>query len=287
MRQSPAYVRQHRPVRLTRLYVDMSLAPGSLVELPKDTAAHIAKVLRARSGEAVLLFNGNGEEYCGVLETVRGNRASVAVGAAQAVNNESPLSITLLQCIPRGERMDLIVQKATELGVQHIVPVLSQRSVVRLDGAQARAKQAHWRAVAISACEQCGRARLPTVAEPQALLRYLGLPAPPGARRFVLEPAPSQPQPHGGAPAPPGLPAPVGQSAPPVGLRRAEIAVGPEGGFAAEELEAFQLAGFSRAALGPRVLRTETAAIAGVVWLQTIGGDLPANCHAPSRVADA
>jgi 16S rRNA (uracil1498-N3)-methyltransferase len=280
MRQSPAYVRQHHPVRLTRLYVDIPLAPGSLVELPKDTAAHVAKVLRARSGEAVLLFNGNGEEYCGVLETVHGNRASVAVGAAQAVNNESPLSITLLQCIPRGERMDLIVQKATELGVQHIVPVLSQRSVVRLDGAQARAKQAHWRAVAISACEQCGRARLPTVAEPQALLRYLGLPAPPGARRFVLEPALSQAQPDGGAPVPPGLPAPVG-------LRRAEIAVGPEGGFAAEELEAFQLAGFSRAALGPRVLRTETAAIAGVVWLQTIGGDLSANCHAPSRVADA
>jgi 16S rRNA (uracil1498-N3)-methyltransferase len=261
-------------VRLTRLYVDMSLAPGSIVELPKDTAAHIAKVLRARSGESVLLFNGNGEEYCGVLETVHGSRASVAVGAAQPVNNESPLDITLLQCVPRGERMDLIVQKATELGVQRIVPVLSQRSVVRLDGAQARAKQAHWRAVAISACEQCGRARLPTVAAPLALLSYLGLPAPSGVRRFVLEPALSEAKERGGASMPPGL-------------RHAEIAVGPEGGFAAEELEAFQLAGFSRAALGPRVLRTETAAIAGVVWLQTVSGDLSVNSDAPSRVADA
>jgi 16S rRNA (uracil1498-N3)-methyltransferase len=261
-------------VRLTRLYVDMPLTPGSIVELPKDTAAHIAKVLRARGGEAVLLFNGNGAEYRGVLETVHGNRASVAVGAAQAVNNESPLNITLLQCIPRGERMDLIVQKATELGVQRIVPVLSQRSVVRLDGAQALAKQAHWQAVAISACEQCGRARLPTVAAPQTLLGYLGLPAPPEVRRFVLEPALLHTQQHGGASMPPGL-------------RQAEIAVGPEGGFAAEELDAFQLAGFSRAPLGPRVLRTETAAIAGVVWLQTLGGDLSANSDAPSRVADA
>jgi 16S rRNA (uracil1498-N3)-methyltransferase len=248
-------------VRLTRLYVDMSLQPSRIVELPKDTAAHIAKVLRARSGESVLLFNGNGEEYLGVLETVRGNRASVAVGAARSVNTESPLGLTLLQSVPRGERMDLIVQKATELGVQRIVPVLSQRSVVRLHAEQALAKQAHWQAVAISACEQCGRARLPTVAAPQPLLSYLGLPAPPGVRRFVLEPALSAAEERGAAALPPGL-------------RQAEIAVGPEGGFAAEELEAFQLAGFSRTALGPRVLRTETAAIAGLVWLQTQCGDL-------------
>jgi 16S rRNA (uracil1498-N3)-methyltransferase len=268
MRQSPSYVRPPHLssdplLRLTRLFVDVPLQAGQLLELPKETAAHVAKVLRARGGDPVILFNGNGEDFSGVIERVQNGRASVTLGAPRAVHNESPLDITLVQCVPRGDKMDFIVQKATELGVRRIVPVLSQRSVVRLDGAQADAKLAHWRAVAISACEQCGRARLPTVDAPQPLLNYLGVPAPAGLKRWLLEP--SGPR----AAAPGAVVSP--------GLRQAEVAVGPEGGIAADELEAFQLAGYSSTLLGPRVLRAETAAIAAIVWLQTLYGDLSAN----------
>lgn len=261
-------------MRLTRLFVDIPLQSGQLVELPKEAAAHVVKVLRARGGDPVIVFNGNGEDFSGVIDRVQGNRASVSVGAARTIDNESPLEITLVQCVPRGDKMDLIVQKATELGVQRIVPVLSQRSVVRLDSAQAHAKQVHWKAVAVSACEQCGRARLPNVDAPQPLLNYLGLPAPLDLKRWLLEPFGTQSV----TPAAPGIMQ---------GLRRVEIAVGPEGGFAPDELEAFQLAGYSAILLGSRVLRTETAAIAGVVWLQTLYGDLSANSDLASRVADA
>ena len=123
-------------MRLTRVYVEGELTPGSVVELPPDTAAHLAKVLRARSGDELILFNGDGREFTGAIEAVRGARVSAAVGDSRSVDRESPFAITLVQCVPRGDRMDFIVQKATELGVARIVPVLSQRSVVRLDQAQ-------------------------------------------------------------------------------------------------------------------------------------------------------
>ncbi|HEY2685492.1 MAG TPA: 16S rRNA (uracil(1498)-N(3))-methyltransferase [Steroidobacteraceae bacterium] len=246
-------------MRLTRLYVAEPLREGALVELPKDTAAHVAKVLRAHAGDPVSLFNGDGQELAGVIETVRGNRVSVQVGARLEVDAESPLATTLIQCVPRGDRMDFIVQKATELGVHRIVPVLSKRSVVRLDGAQAAAKQAHWQAVAVSACEQSGRTRLPVVETPVALLNHLGSLAP-GGLRLVLDPYAQ------GEAA--GLEAAAGA---------VDLAVGPEGGFEAAELEAFALAGFRALKLGPRILRTETAAIAGLTYLQAIWGDLSAS----------
>jgi 16S rRNA (uracil1498-N3)-methyltransferase len=252
-------------MRLTRVFVDTALESGSIVELPKETAAHIAKVLRARSGDEVVLFNGDGREFSGVIESVRGNRVATVIGAPREVDLESHLAITLVQCVPRGDKMDFVVQKATELGVSRIVPVTSRRSVVRLDERQAHSKQTHWQAVAISACEQCGRARLPSIDTPAPLLNHLGQLAPAEDRRWVLEPqttaaALDQPA-HGSAM----------QRQPP---SAAQIAVGPEGGFAEDELEAFRLAGFTRLGLGPRVLRTETAAIAAIVWLQTLFGDM-------------
>src|SRR5580658_3771721 len=185
MRQLPAYACHIHPradyVRLTRVFVEGELQSGSVVELPRETGAHLAKVLRARSGDGVVLFNGDGREFTGAIEKVQGTRVSASIGAARSADRESPFSLTLVQCIPRGDRMDFIVQKATELGVVHIVPVLSQRSVVRLDERQSASKQAHWRAVAVSACEQCGRNRLPTVDAAQPLLNYLGALAPPDA----------------------------------------------------------------------------------------------------------
>jgi 16S rRNA (uracil1498-N3)-methyltransferase len=278
MRQSAAHERhlqvRANNMRLTRVFVDAALTPGSVVELPRDTGSHVAKVLRARSGDEVVLFNGDGREFSGSIEAVRGTRVSASVGAARAVDRESPFEMTLVQCVPRGDRMDFIVQKATELGVARIVPVLSQRSVVRLDESQSASKQAHWRAVVVSACEQCGRNRLPILASPQPLLNYLGnLTAAEslngGSLRLVLEPTSAPPAGHG------------------LAVTAAQIAIGPEGGFAAEELEAFELCGFAKVGLGPRVLRTETAAIAAVVMLQSRFGDMSAVSDAASRTNDA
>src|SRR6202040_407840 len=175
-------------MRLTRVHVGAVLTPGTIVELPRETASHLAKVLRARSGDPLILFSGDGREYAGSVESVRGSRVTASVGNGADVDRESPFAITLVQCVPRGDRMDFIVQKATELGVARIVPVLSQRSVVRLDKAHAEAKSAHWRAVAVSACEQCGRNRLPAVEAAQPLLSYLGEPARGSGTRLVFEP---------------------------------------------------------------------------------------------------
>jgi 16S rRNA (uracil1498-N3)-methyltransferase len=255
MRQFPAYERWFRDVRLNRVYVDGALHPGSLIELPPGASGHIAKVLRARSGDELVLFGGDGREFSAVIEGVRGSRVSAAVGAVRAVDRESPLAVTLVQGIARADRMDVIVQKATELGAARIVPVLCRRGVVRLDAQQAQSKAAHWHAIAVSACEQCGRNRLPIIDAPGRLIDFLAEPAS-GVPRLLLEPdatssGPARPLEN-----------------------RVEIAVGPEGGFEPEEVEAFALANFEPVKLGPRVLRTETAAITALAWLQTRYGDL-------------
>ncbi|MDP9084816.1 MAG: 16S rRNA (uracil(1498)-N(3))-methyltransferase [Pseudomonadota bacterium] len=269
MRQFHAYERPEpfraSAVRLTRLYIDAELAPGSVVELPPETASHVARVLRARVGDQLILFNGDGREFTAAIEAIRGSRVSASIDSALAVDRESPFAVTLVQCVPRGDRMDFVVQKATELGVARIVPVLSQRGVVRLDARQAESKSIHWRAVAASACEQCGRNRLPVIQTVQPLLNYLGELTSNHARRWVLEPESAASAGRSLQPADHGRADPMGA---------AEIAVGPEGGFAAEELEAFRIAGFAQVGLGPRVLRTETAAIAALVWMQVHFGDL-------------
>ena len=243
-------------MRLNRIYVDAPLATAALIELPAEPGRHLAKVLRARSGDEIVLFAGDGREFAATVESVRGSRVLAAVGEARAVDRESPLAVTLLQCLARADRMDVIVQKATELGVSRIVPVLSKRSVVRLTAAQAASKAEHWRGVAIAACEQCGRNRIPAVDAPRSLLHHLAQ-APARGTQLVLEPEAATAAGLHGAVA-----------------REVAMAVGPEGGFDPEEIDAFRLAGFEFVALGPRVLRTETAAIAGLAWLQSRYGDL-------------
>lgn len=267
MRQFFTYERPGRAVRLTRVYLDTALRPGDLIELPPAAAMHLAKVLRARGGEPIVLFTGDGSEFTATVRAVHGSKVTAAVGSGRAVDRESPLTVTLLQCVPRGDRMDLIVQKATELGVARIVPVLSRRSVVRFDTDQAKSKTLHWRAVAAGACEQCGRNRLPIIDAPRPLLGYLGGSTPPDGMprimRLLLDPE------FAAAGAAPSLGAQSIEAA-------VEVAVGPEGGFAVEELEAFGVCGFRALKLGPRILRTETAAIAAITWLQSRFGDLNA-----------
>lgn len=265
-------------MRLTRVFVDGALISGEVMELPHDTGSHLARVLRARSGDELILFNGDGREFAGTIETVRGSKVSAAIGAARSIDRQSPFSLTLVQCVPRGDRMDFIVQKATELGVERIVPVLSQRSVVRLDAAQAVSKQLHWQAVAVSACEQCGRNRLPAVEAPQPLLHYLGAlsAGSPEELRLVLDPE------HAVQTL---LEAPGDRAA--ASPTSAIVAIGPEGGFAPGELDAFDISAFRRAGLGPRVLRTETAAIAAIAVLQARHGDMSVVSDGASRTDDA
>lgn len=242
-------------MRLTRLFVQMALAPDSTVELPADTAAHMVRVLRARSGDALILFNGDGCEYVGSIDAIRGTRVSVTLTQGGAVDRESPLQVVLVQAIPRGDRMDFVIQKATELGVARIVPVLSARSVVRLNESQYESKLDHWRGVATSACEQCGRNRIPNIDTPLELLNHLGEPS--GiAQRWMLDPE-SQSTARTREP-----------------FTEVEVTIGPEGGFSPEELDAMRIAGLQGIRLGPRVLRTETAALAALTFLQTRFGDM-------------
>ncbi|MDE2294863.1 MAG: 16S rRNA (uracil(1498)-N(3))-methyltransferase [Gammaproteobacteria bacterium] len=247
-------------MRLTRLYVAAPLASGGRLELPADAATHVARVLRAREGDPVVLFNGDGHEFESRIESVHGLRVAVAIGAARAVTRESPVALTLLQCLPRGDRMDWIVQKATELGIARIVPLVSRRSVVKISAAQTESKTAHWRAIAVAACEQSGRNRVPTIDTPRGLDEHLGGIGSAGTR-LVFDPDVA-PDPEEAAPT---------AAAAPVAL---DFAIGPEGGFEPQELDGLRIAGFRGVRLGPRILRTETAAIAALVWLQTRFGDL-------------
>jgi 16S rRNA (uracil1498-N3)-methyltransferase len=242
-------------VRLTRVYVDAPLAAGKRVILEGNTASHVTRVLRLRVGEALTLFNGAGGEYAASIDAARGGRLTVAVGEPRAVERESPLTLTLAQGVSRGERMDLVVQKATELGVSGIVPLFTERSVVRLGAQQAERKLNHWRAIAIAACEQSGRNRLPSVAPPVSLADLLRS----GVQnmRLLLSP--------GATSRIDALPRPA---------TSVTVLIGPEGGLTNAEQEAAVAAGFLPVRLGPRVLRTETAAIAALALLQREFGDL-------------
>ena len=243
-------------MRLTRVYVEAPLESNAQVTLSGGAAAHLTRVLRLGPGAAVTLFNGQGGEYLASIERVHGARVTVAIGAHQPIERESPFPLTLAQGGARGERMDLVVQKATELGVARLVPVLTERSIVRLDEEQSDRKSSHWRAIAIAACEQCGRNRLPEVALPARLGELLREPAGESVR-LLLSPSATRrledvPRPAGGA----------------------TVLIGPEGGLSAEEQALAEGAGYTAVNLGPRVLRTETAAIAALTLLQRQFGDL-------------
>lgn len=242
-------------MRLTRSYVALPLTPGAEIALPEDVAGHLVRVLRLQPGDACVLFNGDGHDYDARLVAAGKREARAEIVAARPVANESPLRITLLQGIARGEKMDWILQKATELGVARIVPVDSERSEVKLDAARAGKRLAHWREVVVSACEQSGRAVVPEVLSPQPLAAATALREGHG---FLLDPQADA--------ALGGL-----RGAP---LRGCSLAIGPEGGWSPRDRDVLIAAGFSGLRLGPRVLRTETAGLAAIAALQALAGDL-------------
>ena len=250
-------------MREIRIYVDEALHSGVSLRLPKAAAEHIVRVLRLRVGAALTLFNGRGGEFAATLSALESRVAVVEVGLQRAIERESPLGITLLQGLSRGEKMDWVVQKATELGVRRIVPVASERSVVQLEEKRAERRVEHWRDIAIAACEQCGRNRLPEVMAPLALVEACAVAlaaAPEQSTRVLLLPESELS---------------LSQVAAERGHGGHELAllVGPEGGFTAAEVAIANRAGFVGARLGPRVLRTETAAVAALAALQVFRGD--------------
>jgi 16S rRNA (uracil1498-N3)-methyltransferase len=242
-------------MRRIRLFVDQPLQAGLGITLSEAAANHAVRVLRLREGDAVTLFNGDGHDYSGEISLGK-REARVHIGRVDAVANESPLAITLVQAIARGEKMDLILQKATELGVVRILPVSSDRTEVKLDEDRADKRILHWQRVLESACEQCGRAQVPLIESPSTLERAARLLAEDPDSKLVLHPEGGQPLSQitvGGA---------------------ATIAIGPEGGFSDRDLAVLDQVGFQRITLGPRVLRTETAGLAAIAALQTRFGDL-------------
>jgi 16S rRNA (uracil1498-N3)-methyltransferase len=244
-------------MRMTRVHVAAPLAAGSDVALPEKAATHLSRVLRMAVGDACVLFNGDGHDYPAQITVIGKREVRVQVGIPSSVDSESPLHLVLLQGIARGEKMDLILQKATELGVSEVHPLTSQRSEVKLDDARAEKRLAHWQSVVASACEQSGRAVLPHVSAPaslEAVLRTL----PAGGLRLILDP-------HGEL----SLPTlELGSSTPVL------LAVGPEGGWSPRDRDHLHAAGFLGLRLGPRILRTETAGLAAIAALQARFGDL-------------
>ena len=250
-------------MRLTRCYVPARLAPQAELLLPSGVAAHVAKVLRLRAGASLTLFDGQGGEYPATIVALERGAVRVRIGAHSAIERESPLDIRLLQCLIRAERMDLIVQKATELGVTTIVPVQSHHGIVRLEPEAASRRQQHWHSIAIGACEQCGRNRLPELLalrgfEPACREAAAGT-------RLLLDPA--GPQALADA-----LRSLIGVAP----LPQLTLLIGPEGGLSDDELALAQQCGFASCRLGPRVLRAETAPIAALAAVQALLGDFGA-----------
>jgi len=240
-------------VRTHRVYTHHALEPGSEIVVDGKAAHYLGRVLRLSLGEVIVLFNGDGHDY--VAELLRFGKGEVALAVTSRLPGarESAMKITIAQAISRGERMDQTLQKCTELGAARFQPLLSERVEVKLQGGKLVNRVEHWQGVVISACEQCGRAVIPEVSAPMALYEWLA--ANGEGQRLLLAPGAARPL------ARVSFPGPVA------------IAVGPEGGFSETEQEQMAVNGVEAVSLGPRVLRTETAAPAAVAVIQALAGD--------------
>ena len=241
-------------MNLPRFYCREALSPGAHIELPEPVARHAVRVLRLPPGAPMILFDGRGGQYPAHIERIERDRVMAVLASWEEIERESPLSITLVQALQAGEKMDFTIQKAVELGVRHIVPVESRRSVLRLAGERAAKRVAHWQGVVASACEQCGRNQVPLVAPLEKLENWLARPAT-GALRLMLAPDAEQ----------------TLVDLPPA--KEVQLLIGAEGGLDPQEMIAARQAGFVGVRMGPRILRTETAGLAALSILQALWGD--------------
>ena len=225
--------------------------------LEDDRARYLGRVLRLRIGDTITVFDGSGPEWPARIEGMTKSSATLVLGESREARSESPLKTHLVQGISRGERMDFVVQKATELGVKRITPVLTEYGVVKLSGERAAKRREHWHGVAASACEQSGRTRPPLIDPPVSLKQWFGEKPANADIDLILRP---------------GAEAPLSGVAAP--KTKACILIGPEGGFSESEYEDAAIAGFDAVSLGPRILRTETAAAAALAVMQANWGDL-------------
>jgi len=240
----------------TRLFSSNPLLENSSILLDAAQSRYLSRSLRARPGDEIIMFDGAGGELPATVTTIDKSGVLVTTGVRQSNGIESPLAIHLVQGISRGDRMDTVVQKATELGVTQITPVISNYSVVRLDEQRAQKRQAHWQKIAQSACEQCGRNSVPTVAQPIPLLHWFGDTPADETTRLMLRPG-----------------AATSLSAVNLAAASVTLMIGPEGGFSETEYANGNACGFEHVALGPRILRTETAAVAAISVAQSVWGD--------------
>lgn len=260
---SSAAILAYSPVDLSdvtmavnRLFSPVRLSAGAAVCLDDERAHYAGRVLRLKPGSELTLFDGTGGEYASTVVAVSGGTIRLETGAYLPRDTESPLQIHLVQGVSRGDRMDFVVQKATELGAVRVSPVLTERSVVRLDAARASRRRDHWIGVARSACEQCGRNVVPEIDPPVAFASWFEANADGGCRLMPMA----------------GADGSIASVARPG--RRVTLLVGPEGGLSTAEARQAAMHGFEAVSLGPRVLRTETAALTAVAVIQSHFGDL-------------
>ena len=240
-------------MRIPRLYTPQPLATGRTIELRDAPAHYLSRVLRLSPGRPVIVFNGEGGEFSGSLVSMDKKSVEVQLDEYSSFDRLPELTIELAIGLSRGERWDYVLQKATELGVSRIVPLLTERTEVKLKGERLQKKIDHWQQICISACEQCQRNRLPEITEVTALEAYL--PRAVGERKFVLHHRDSQKLAAGSAP---------------VSL---SLLIGPEGGLSETEIEIARREDFAPLTLGPRVLRTETAPTVALSLVQYLWGD--------------
>lgn len=242
---------------MPRIHIDTELQVSQELRLTGDRARYLGRVLRLRPGDRLAVFNGDDGEFIATVTSCTKNAAVVRLDESTGTGAESPLRVHLVQGISRGERMDFVVQKATELGVKRISPVLTQHGVVKLDAARAAKRRAHWQGVAASACEQCGRTRPPLIDPLEDLNTWFGKRTDAADTDLILRPD-----------------APVALVATPAPATKLCLLIGPEGGFSDKEYGDAEASGFTAVSLGPRVLRTETAAAAALAIVQSLWGDL-------------
>lgn len=241
----------------TRLHIAGSYDAETQLELDTDKAHYLYRVLRKRVGDSLSVFNGEGDEYTAKIGGIGRTGATLHIGNKVARGTESRLHVHLVQGISRSERMDFVVQKATELGVEHITPVLTEFGVVKLNAERAEKRRDHWQKIAISACEQCGRLRLPRIDTPIPLKTWFAAKPKQVDTALILKPGAATALTHIDTPG-----------------NTLCVLIGPEGGFSDTEFEDADICGFQSVSLGPRMLRTETAAVATLAVLQSRWGDL-------------